>query len=333
MPEPWFASTLDGLTPISVSIPSSAANVNTVTTQRGVFFTTTAGVGARSPLLPVRNSGSAGLAYNRGGNTNFRTLITYTAADGSNRFRVVDNVGATSEFQYWDGSSWVRIGDTFSFTIAAVFQVRFEWSGYGTNSGAISIRIFADAGEAPLATRSISGLDFTGVSGIARVEVLQIATGGGTAGSVAAFFIADDNGDASYVYQDVANADGSDTNGTGTFASVNTTGANYDASFISLPNSGNRRSVKNTANRNYGNRTVRAVAVNARLRRGATGVSQARVYLTIGGIRYYHPSTPLTLTTSFESYTFVWESDPSTGAGWTLTGAQAASLEWGVEAV
>lgn len=330
MAEPWFSATLDGMTPLSTVSVANATFIG-ATTQRAIGGFLAAGQGAESPILPVRDSGSAGFNLSIGNNSTDRVAVTFKAADGTDRLRVALINTAQTAFQYWDGSTWVTIGSVFDAT-SALNLYRIEWSGYGTSSGSFSMRVVNEAGEAPIATRSVSGINLTGLSGIAQVQILCTNRGGGSLPGGGAFFIADSDGDASYVYNNVANADGADTGGTGNFNSVNSTGNTYDATFISLPTAGLRRSIKNTADRNYAGRTIRAVSVNARLRRGTTGPTRARIYLTIGGVRYYHPNTQL-LTTAFVSYTFVFETNPATGAGWELSAAQAASLEWGVEAV
>lgn len=330
MAEPWFASTLDAMTPIGAINVASASWIG-ATAQRAIGPVSTSGQGASSPILPVRTSGESGFNWSVGNNSADRTSITYKAADGSNRLRVAAIAANQVAFQYWNGSAWVDIGSTFD-PGTTLNLYRISWSGYGTASGSFTLRAVVEAGEAPIVQRSVSGIDLTGISGIAQVEFFCTNRGGGNQPGLGAIFVVDSDGDASYVYNNVANAEGADTGGTGGFASVNSTGSTYDSTFISLPTAGLRRSIKNTANRNYAGRTVLAVAVNARLRRGTTGPTRARIYLTIGGTRYYHPNTQL-LTTAFESYSFVFETNPATGVAWELADAQAASLEWGVEAV
>lgn len=332
MPEPWFASTLDGLTPVLGPFTNTSG---TVTTQRGVGDQSIRNGGADGPVLPVRTSGSAGWSFRLDISSVSSPEFNLFGASSANRIRLTKltpgSDGTTYQFQYWTGSAWVAIGANINLSLSNLYyQVRVEWSGYGTASGSISYRIFMDGGEGVVASGSVTGLNFTSLTGI--VQFSWRALRGGQPTRISACFIADNGGDSSYVYTTVANDNGSDTEGTGDFNSVNTLGGAYDATFISLPTSGLRRSIRNSANRNYDNRVVRAVAVNVRLRRGSTGPTQARVYLTIGGTRYYHPTT-LSLGTAFQSYCMVWETDPSTSAAWSLTNAQASSLEWGVEAV
>lgn len=327
MPEPWFASTIDGMTPVG-SASVDGFGVSTTTRSAGNMFS--AANIARSPELPSRDAGNAGFAFVTSIFDPWGVLVLLTGGILSNRIRIV-RTGAFNQhaFQYWNGSAWVNIGETFWLANRTAYQCRVSWSGYGTSAGVISARLFLDAGEALVAERSASALDFSSLTGINRIEVSTSVNG--QAVSYSAIFVCDDNGDASYVYTNVADAEGADTGGTGGFASVNTTGTHYDTTFISLPTAGLRRSIKNTAARNYNSRTVRAVSVAARLRRGASGPTRAAVYLTIGGTRYFHPNVQL-LTTSFESYNFVWETNPATGAAWSTTDAEAATLEWGVEA-
>lgn len=328
MPEPWFASTIDGM------IPTGTATVEALTlstTTRGVTGITEPSINVRSPVLPVRAAGSAGFIYIANSFSNaWGASVTYFGAGDSNRIRFV-RTGSNNlhAFQYWNGAAWVNIGGTFELSSGVAYQVRIDWAGYGTSSGSIVARIFNEAGEALVAARSESGIDFSAHTGI--VQALFTSAVSNQAARYTAMFICDDNGDTSYVYTAVANQNGADTGGTGDFNSVNSTGSNYDSTFISLPTAGLRRSIKNSAARNYNARTVRAVSVNARLRCGASGPTRAAVYLTIGGTRYFHPNVQL-LTTAFESYTFVWETNPATGAAWVTADAEAASVEWGVEA-
>lgn len=333
MPAPWFAATLDGLTPVGTPSINSASVSTPVTVQRG-YETGTANHGARSPILPLRTSGSAGCAIRKTNATNSRPSFVLISDAGVDLIRVqqVNPATATDDIvlQYWNGSSWVTVGASFNMG-SDVNHFRIDWSGYGTSSGSISMRVFKDAGETVVAQRSVTGLNFSALPGIA--QVFAGCPAGGPATIFSALFVADSNGDTSYVYNNVANTNGADTGGTGDFNSVsNNGGSNYDATFVSLNTAGLRRSFRNTAARNYDNRGVRAVSISARLRRGATGPTRATLYLTIGGTRYYHPNVQL-LTTSFESYTFVWETNPATGAPWLASEVQAATLEWGVESV
>lgn len=333
MPEPWFSSTVDGMAPVGgVSVNNAGVSLP-LSSERGTD-STLINTGAISPVLPVRNAGWAGGTIRKTNGTNSRPALTLLGAGGANRIRVqlVNPAVANDDYvaQYWDGAAWVTMGAVFPLG-TDVNQIRIEWSGYGTSSGSIYVRVFKDGAEILVAERSASGLNFTSLTGIVQLSVGTVASGASTS-IFSALFVMDADGNSSYVYTDVANANGVDAGGTGTFSSINTTGSAYDSTFISLPTSGLRRSVKNTANRSYDGRTIRALSVNARLRRGSTGPSQARVYLIIGGVRYYHPTT-LSLTISFESYCMVWETDPSTGVAWTITAAEASSLEWGVEAV
>lgn len=333
MPAPFFASTLDGMIPVGNPAINDAAVSTSVTVQRG-YETGTANHGARSPVLPLRTSGSAGCAIRKKDQTYSRPSFVLISNTGVDLIRVQQvNPAAASDdivLQYWNGSSWITVGASFNMG-SDVNHFRIDWSGYGTSSGSITMRAFKDAAEEVIAERSVTGINFSALPGIA--QVFAGCPVGGSSTIFSAIFVSDSGGDTSYVYNNVANANGADVGGTGDFNSVsNTSGSTYDSTFVSLNTAGLRRSFRNTAARNYDNRGVRAVSISARLRRGTTGPTRATLYLTIGGTRYYHPNVQL-LATSFESYTFVWETNPATGAPWLASEVQAASLEWGVEAV
>lgn len=125
------------------------------------------------------------------------------------------------------------------------------------------------------------------------------------------------------------NAQGGDVDGTGTFGSVNEA-ANNDTTYVNLPAAGNHQSFKAAA-RTLTQTAVLGVTVSARAWYEAGGSSQMKFYLKIGATRYYSPAINLTLVAA--AYQYTWELDPSTGAAWTGAAANAATLEWGVEAV
>ena len=323
MTAPVFATSFAGLNPVAGTASMEASG--TATTDRQTHFGTTTddirltGSG--------RTSGSAGFHARRSASgTSFNWELRDNA--GNSVFRVNQSASNTFQFQYWNGSAWTNIGGTWTWTTAIYVQFRVDFAGLGGASGSATWRMFTDSGETDLGTGTASGLNFSSMANVAEAKATYNASGDVRYGGV---FIRDGSGAATYVYSNVPTADGADVDGTGTFASIDDTGASYDTDFISLPASGNRRSVKNSEASSYDGRTVKAIGFPARLRCGATGPTQCKPYLKIGGTRYYYGT--VTLTTSFTSYVFVWETDPSTSAAWTLTAAQAAAMEYGIEVV
>ena len=69
--------------------------------------------------------------------------------------------------------------------------------------------------------------------------------------------------------------------------------------------------------------------VAADVRRGASGPSQVKLYVVIGGTRYYSPAIAVN-GVGFVTVAYQWDLNPATSAPWTVT--QINGLEIGVEA-
>lgn len=124
-------------------------------------------------------------------------------------------------------------------------------------------------------------------------------------------------------------ADGTDTGGIGGVANVNAA-ALTDSTWIEFAAAGDRRSFVAAARSLT--QMIKGVTASVRaMRVDATGPQRIRPYLLISGVRYFGPS--FLLTTGLAPYQHTWETNPATGAAWTNAEANAASLEFGWEAV
>lgn len=128
----------------------------------------------------------------------------------------------------------------------------------------------------------------------------------------------------------VANANGAETDGTGSYTDVNESGINY-SNFWELPTAGDARSVKSSA-RTLTNPAFDGVTVSGTLMRvDASGPQQAKPFLRIGGTNYYGDT--YALTTGWLQYQYTWLLNPATTAEWTASEVNDATMEWGWEAV
>lgn len=326
MADPLFGGGLADLSPVSGTFEATTNNLP-VTTNRNI-------VAANASHKSLNSSARTAGGFTVTALTNTATsshVVAYNAA-GTPVFRFNLASGTSASFQYWTGA-WTTAGSSWTQTTSVNYNYRVDFSGLNSSGGAVTVTVtLADGSETVVANFTVSSLDFTAISDVAAVG--GVAPAGGTR-YFSTYAIRDGSVLATYVYGNVPTADGTDTDGTGTFASVDDT-STPDTAFISLPTSGNRRSVKNSAARNYGGRTVLGVNVPARMRCGATGPTQVLVYLKIGGTRYYFgggAGTPITLTTSFLPYNFIWLLNPATAAAWTHAEAIDAAMEWGWEVV
>lgn len=287
----------------------------------------------QSAQQTARTDGGTG--FTRGLNSSYgsgNTFASWLNSAGIEVLRIRSTSGNVMQLQYWNGSSWTGVGSGASITGGSTLVIRWQldFTGLGSGSGSLHIRALRDDNEGVLWEESASGLTLTSATNIDR---LRCYAQNSTAAVYAPYegFIKDGSAMSVLVYSQRLSADGTDTGGSGDVLSVddnNTSSPDTDLS--SLTASGDRESYRSAA-RTFGGRNVKGVGFDVRLRRGATGPTDCKPYLRIGSTRYYHASSPVTLTTSFVDYTFIWELDPSTAAAWGATNAESTNLEYGIE--
>lgn len=287
---------------------------------------------ALTQVETARTAGAFGFIRQASVWTSGTTLCEALNSSGVAVLRI--QITATNAFtlQYWTGAVWTDVGAAITAALTAInYRFSVEFTGMGGASGSLSFKVVSDLSEIVLGSATASGLTLTSATNVAQTKHYATSTVSGH--YLADVFIKDGTGHATYAYCNLPNAAGTDnTDGTGTFASIDDTASTYDADFISLPTSTNKRSVKSAA-RSLGGRTTKGVGFAARLRCGASGPTQVKPYLLIGATRYYHAAAPVTLTTTFTGYVFIWELDPSTAAAWAATNASSANTEYGIEVV
>lgn len=121
-------------------------------------------------------------------------------------------------------------------------------------------------------------------------------------------------------------ADGTHTDGTGTYADIDESGVT-DANSIILAAAGDRQSWSVTKHGAHGGGAITAVVLNGLIASDGTNDMQASI--RIGGVDY--DSADLGLTAAAEGKSVVFNTRPDTSAGWGTTDITA--LEFGYEAV
>jgi hypothetical protein len=337
MTAPWFANTLAGANPSSGTI-FTTTSAQRVTSSRVDRSSIGSGGATTDYLLgeqqTARTSGGCGFAKGFAAFASGLTLQEWLNSSGTAVLRVRTASTSTVALEYWNGATWVAVGSAVTVTTDTPYRFLVDFSGMGTAAGALSFDVVNTATEASAGSASASGLDLTSATNIARSKTYTAHNGGDATARFGEMFMKDGSAMAAYVYANRPTGNGTDnTDGTGSVLSIDDQGtANHDADFVSLASSGNRRSFTCAA-RSVGGRTPKGVGAALRLRCGASGPTQVKPYLLIGGTRYYHPSSPVTLTTSFQSKMFIWETNPATSAAWTAAAVESAALEFGIEVV
>jgi hypothetical protein len=234
-------------------------------------------------------------------------------------FRAIGSGGGYNFLlQYWNGTTWITSG------AAGVLA--------NTNAEVVLMLTPGTSGSYEIFIAGV--LNASGSINVSSTDIKHIKIQQGDDDSpiyYSEFILADQATSliASAVETEAPTADGTDTDGTGTYANVDE--ALIDtADVIELAASADRHSFTSPARTGTMNRVL-GVSVSMRMRCDVTGPNQAKFYLKIGGTRYY--GSTFTLTTGSLPYSYVWETNPSTGVQWTVSDANSSGLEWGVEVV
>lgn len=241
-------------------------------------------------------------------------LRLYGASDG--------NIG---QFQYWNGTTWVQIGSSWTY------------APYGNVALEVAIKI--TCGSPGTATLFFNGTQMaTGSIGatMANFQSLVMSNADDSGGTLTNTYseIIFSNTPASMigsaVETEAPTGNGADsTDGIGAYTDIDDVATN-DADVLIFTAAGQRRSFTSPA-RTGTLGAVLGISVAARAIRGSSGPTKIKFYLTISGTRYYSPDISLTL--GFSGYQYTWAVNPATSLAWTSTDANAATLEWGIEAV
>src|SRR3990167_7392926 len=327
MVSPYLMQSHESMEPSSASVSMYNGGLSSRSFTGSFFPNLAATVYVLSEVFTSRTSGGAGFLRQITSYTSGNTLTEWLNDSATPVLRQQGTAANEITFQYWNGSTWSAVGSAIAVNSSAL-RFSIEYSGMGGASGALSFHCEVDGGSS-LGTQSATGLDLTSATNIAQVKHYSHTLT--NINTVSEGFIKDGVGHTTYVHFCRPTSNGTDVDGTGAYTDVddlNTTTPDND--IISLSASTDNRSVKGAARATL-SRQIKGVTVLARMRCGASGPTQAKLYLLISATRYY--SGTFTLSTSFDDYQYTWEQDPSTATDWTNSAAEAATLEWGVEVV
>lgn len=228
--------------------------------------------------------------------------------------------GSTYVLQYWDGSAFVVAGAPMLNVAGTVFEIDIN-----VKKGAADGRVAWY--RAGVLHAEATALNLSSFGDIAKVRF--VGRGGDNRWNQVIVTDAAEPTINWNLWTVPPNADGTDTDGTGTYTDVDE--LNMDTSdFIQLGNAGDKHSFLHAAIavEDY----VRGVAVAACARRvDGSGPQNIRPYLIIDDVRYYGDT--YALSTSFADYQYVWTINPATATDWTTADVNDPTFEMGWEAV
>lgn len=233
--------------------------------------------------------------------------------------KIAEVSGTTYALQYWDGSAFVQVGDSFINQVNNLYVDDF-YLKKGDGDGEVAWY------RAGVELASATGLTITAYGDIAKVRLRNQANDN----FYSQIIVTDGEQTTGWgCYTVPPNAEGIDTDGTGAYTDVNEINRN-DATYIALDTAGQKHSF-GVATQTVAN-FVRGVAVAGAARRvDGTGPQQIRPYVIVGGVRYYGDT--FALTTVFANYEYVWQLSPATGVEWTTDEVNDPDFEFGWEAV
>lgn len=231
----------------------------------------------------------------------------------------------TAKFQVWNGAAFADVGTAFTL-LAAGTKERWDIHFKGGAAGQVEVYYGAAGSQSKV-------VDASGAYGSATgsVRTYHNISGGSSFQQLVGHEIVQTTPTLNTTSEiKPPTSDGTDIDGgAGLWANVDE--ATFaDSDLITLNAAAKRQSFKSAA-RTGTQAVVTGVTVSFRAWYEAGGPTSAKPYLTIGGVRYY--GTTFALDVTAKGYQYTWQVNPATAVAFTTAEANAATLEWGVEAV
>lgn len=254
-----------------------------------------------------------------------RTLFEYANSSGTPVFRFQLTSTAVIQAQYWNGSSWVNIGSTYTLAIALY---KFDFKLVCGASGSFEFSITNNMAIDPPVVLSGSA-SMGSVTNIDRISSYSTTSSTPSSSAVRhSEWIWGDESTVGHRYAFAApTGNGTDTAGSGAFGDVDEAVTN-DVDLSTLAANGDAETYTHgTMTLPAG--TVKAVVVESRVRNVAGGAQNVKARLRIGGTAYDQASNYSGISGSFTGYRARWATNPA-GGSWTQTTAGQTSNEFGL---
>ena len=234
--------------------------------------------------------------------------------------KVAITSGSTYVLQYWNGAAFVVVGTSMLNAVNTIWEIDINIKKDATTGRVAWYRSGVLHAEA-------LGLNLTSFGDIAKVRL--VGRGSTNYWNQVIATAGDEPTITWNLWTLVPNADGTDTDGIGTYADVDELSMDTN-DFIQLDNAGDKHSFLHAAI--TAEDFIRGVGVAACARRvDGSGPQNIRPYLIIGGVRYYGDT--FALTTGFLDYQYIWNLSPATSTDWTTAEVNDPTFEMGWEAV
>lgn len=231
------------------------------------------------------------------------------------------------QFQIWNGAAFVNVGATFAYSGTLW---RFDMHFVGGAAGYVELWAGPAGAQTKLLDTTGSPAAWGSAVSIVRIYHEGTRTGGGFNSDVGSEIVQTASTLSTRNETKQPTSNGTDVGGTGTWADVDEAAPFNDSDVVTLSASGQHQSFKAAA-RTLTQAVVTGVTASCRAWYEAGGPTQIKPYLTISGTRYYGTTFNLGLTP--QAYQYTWAINPATSAAFTQAEANAATLEWGWEAV
>jgi hypothetical protein len=220
-------------------------------------------------------------------------------------FRMIRTGGATYKAQYWNGSAYVDTGSPFTVTDSVRATIVFKitlGSGFEVYVGG---------------TLLTSGSGWSGSPPTTATSVRYYSMGSTSVHYYAEHMVADYDLRDSHLGGSPLNGDSAaNTSGTGAYTDVNETALDESTAII-LAAAGKKGQTHSAFTLASG-LGIAGLVLNARGRVSGGVVSQGKLGIRSGGTNY--SSSDRGYTSGYEPRGYIIESDPATGAAFTLTG-------------
>ncbi|CDO36063.1 hypothetical protein [Novosphingobium sp. KN65.2] len=240
-------------------------------------------------------------------------------SSGTPVFRIYHTSNDVAQAQYWNGSSWVNIGS--SYTVSGNPLLRFDFKIVCGASGSFEWYI----------NSSIYTSGSASMTSVTNIDEWRVRWAGGTGRWHVSECIWGDEATIGHRYCIAApTGDGFYTAGSGSYTDVDESTTN-DGDATTLTNNGDAETYTHSA-MTLPSGTVKLVQVSARVRSAATGAQNVKARLRKSSTNYDQASNYAGIGAGYTAYRARWTTDPATGSAWTQANAQDTAQNFGLVA-
>jgi hypothetical protein len=259
------------------------------------------------------------------GSTTGQMFRLKSGETGQTLFQLDFDAAAGNSLEYWNGSAFVEVSETTTFNIAR-FKIDVQFK---MDNSAGYFRVYVND---TLIHELTGDTIFTAATTLDTLELAcpnNVGLGNGQY-DFSGFILADEDTRSMIFHQGQATADGANTAWTGVYTDVTKLDRN-DSTFIESGTAAQLETyVMDDVHTDLAAYVPRAVVLSTRTRRGATGPQNMQGVVRQGGSDFT-TSNISGINTAYGTRQAVMNTNPATGAAWTIAEVNAA--EFGVKAI